>query len=201
MPEKFKNKYRIPSSRLQNWNYGSSAAYFITICTAKREYFFGGKKSGDPGQRGFILSSIGKIVENEWLKTPEIRADMNLQMGEFVVMPNHFHGIIVIGENQFNVKMQSQIKSNLGVENESHSPRGPIAPSGNKFGPQSKNLGSIIRGFKSSVTIQARILEPSFAWQPRFHDHVVRDAKSFSRISAYIINNPKKWNEDKFYNK
>jgi putative transposase len=69
----------------------------------------------------------------------------------------------------------------------------------NQFAPQSKNLASIIRGFKSAVTMQARQLNPDFAWQSRFHDHIIRDAASFERISNYIINNPLNWDKDKFH--
>ena len=67
----------------------------------------------------------------------------------------------------------------------------------NKFSPQSKNLGSVIRGFKSSITTQVKKLYGE--WQSRFHDHVIRDAESFDRIRQYIINNPLSWKEDKFY--
>jgi hypothetical protein len=95
--DKFQNKYRISSARLQNWDYGSDAMYFVTICTSHRECYFGNIVNGE-----MVLSEIGKIVEPEWLKTFEMRPDMNLQMGEYVVMPNHFHAIISIGINKYN---------------------------------------------------------------------------------------------------
>ena len=76
--DKYKNKYRIPSSRLQNWDYGSNAAYFITICTAGREHYFG-KIANNKMQ----LFEIGRIAKNEWLKTPKIRPDMNLLLDKF----------------------------------------------------------------------------------------------------------------------
>ena len=69
----------------------------------------------------------------------------------------------------------------------------------NQFGPQSKNLASIIRGFKIGVTKNARQINPNFTWQSRYHDHIIRDEKSYHTISEYIINNPVKWTEDKFY--
>ena len=80
------------------------------------------------------LNELGKIVHEEWLRTFALRSDMHLEIDAFVVMPNHFHAIIIIGENRYNNRHQIQ----------------------NKFGPQRKNLSSIIRGFKSSVTTQAR---------------------------------------------
>jgi len=69
----------------------------------------------------------------------------------------------------------------------------------NKFGPQSKNLSSIIRGFKSAVTKRARIINPNFSWQRNYYEHIIRDEKSFNTISEYIINNPLKWEIDKYY--
>jgi hypothetical protein len=98
--DKYRNKYRIASARLQNWDYGSNAMYFVTICTAHREYYFGDIVDGIMN-----LSEIGKIVETEWLNTFELRPDINLEMGEFQVMPNHFHAIIGIGKNKYNTKI------------------------------------------------------------------------------------------------
>jgi hypothetical protein len=69
----------------------------------------------------------------------------------------------------------------------------------NKFGPQSKNLASVIRGFKSSVTMHAKKMNRPFQWQDRFHDHIIRNQDEYLRISQYIQNNPAKWKEDKFY--
>ncbi|SMG51636.1 hypothetical protein SAMN05661096_03795 [Marivirga sericea] len=73
MPDKFKNKYRIESARLQNWDYRSKAKYFVTICTKTRECFFGKIRNGE-----MLLNDVGKIVESEWVKTFELRPDMNL---------------------------------------------------------------------------------------------------------------------------
>ena len=89
------------------------------------------------------LSEIGKIVESEWIKTPVIRPDMNLKLGAFVVMPNHFHAIIMIGENQYNRERGVVSRDGGGTAVGTQSPQ-------NRFGPQSKNLASILRGFKSS---------------------------------------------------
>jgi len=223
MSDKFQNKYRIPSARLQNWDYGSNALYFVTICTKKRKYFF-----GDIENSKMILSAIGRNVEIEWLKTFEMRKDMNLEMGEYVVMPNHFHAIIIIGENEFNRKHNIDAVCGDGggggdgrggrdamhrvstidtvdtidtIQPNKPNVKKPIDDDyKNKFGPQSKNLASIIRGFKSAVTTFARNNTIDFAWQPRFHDHIVRDNESFQRISEYIRNNPLNWRDDKFYN-
>lgn len=69
----------------------------------------------------------------------------------------------------------------------------------NKFGPQSQNLASIIRGFKIGVTKNARVINQDFSWQPRYHDHIIRNQRSYDRISEYIQNNPSTWDEDIFY--
>ena len=203
MSARFKNKYRIETSRLKNWDYGSNAKYFVTICTKNREHFFGDCENGR-----MILNDIGTMVESEWLKTFEIRPDMNLFMGEYVVMPNHFHGIVGIGLNEYNSKPNP--KGDLEHDcsrNAMHcvstttktTPPAETPKSQNRFGPQSKNLGSIIRGFKSAVTVRARSINPDFAWQPLFHDHIIRNEKSFHQISQYIIDNPVNWNKDAFY--
>jgi len=89
--DRYKNKYRISSTRLQTWNYANEGAYFITICTKNREHFFGEIIEGK-----MILNEIGRLTEIEWAKTIEIRQDMNLELGAFVVMPNHFHAIVII---------------------------------------------------------------------------------------------------------
>ena len=220
MEQKFQNKYRIQSTRLASWDYGWPGYYFVTICTKHRQCFFG---------EIHCLSEIGKIVQTEWLKTPEIRPDMNLKLGEFVVMPNHFHAIIQIGENEFNSR---QMKYNHPGRDAMHRvSTGGVEPTGNpnpkhgdanrhfetthrvsttiettdinsprnQFGPQSKNLASIIRGFKSSVTRKARQIRTDFQWQSRFHEHIIRDEKSLNTISEYIRHNPANWEIDKFF--
>ncbi|MBK7626901.1 MAG: hypothetical protein IPJ16_06825 [Bacteroidales bacterium] len=105
---KFLNKYRISSARLQNWDYGSNAPYYVTICAANREFFFGTIRNGE-----MHFSEIGEIVLNEWLKTPVIRPDMNIYLDEFVLMPNHFHGIILIGNNEFNNRLMNVENHNV----------------------------------------------------------------------------------------
>ncbi len=186
--EKFQNKYRIPSARLLDWDYGWNAAYFVIICTKNREHYFG-KIVNDE----ICLSEIGKIANDEWLKTFEIRTDMNLTMGEFVVMPNHFHCIIIMGENEYNRSDEFRRDAMHGVSTLT------IIQSCNKIGPQRKKLSSIIRGFTSAVTIQFRKINSQFEWQSRFYDQIIRNDESFDNIHKYIINNPKNWKADKFF--
>ena len=195
MNDLFRNKYRIPSARLQNWNYGLSASYFITICTSKHKYFF-----GDISDNDIILSEIGIIVKKEWLRTFKMRSDMNLQNDIYAIMPNHFHAIITIGENLYN-SPKSDTMHNINDYNYPDDRRRDAVHcvSTNKFGPQSKNLASIIRGFKIAVTTNSRKKHPDFAWQTRFHDHIIRNPAEYKRIFDYIADNPKNWIKDKFY--
>ena len=187
--KKFKNKYRIESNRLQGWDYGTNALYFVTICCKDKEYFF-----GDIIDDKMKLSPVGHVVNNEWLKTFEMRPDMNLWMGNYIVMPNHFHAIIGIGDNQYNTLAR---KNAMHGRDAMHC----VSTGGykNQFGPQTKNLASIVRGFKTGVTINARQIDPDFAWQTNYHDHIIRNEKSFQKISDYIIDNPLKWDEDTFH--
>jgi REP element-mobilizing transposase RayT len=188
--QKYRNKYRIKSTRLQNWNYGWKGAYFITICTHNREHYF-----GEIINNNMVLSEIGKIAKSEWIKTFKIRVDMNLEMGEYVIMPNHIHGIIIIGDNEYNSQqcIGRDAMHRVSTDNNHR------VSADNKFGPQSKNLASIIRGYKSSVTTYAHKNGiDDFAWQSRFYDHIIRNEKSFYNISEYIINNPMNWKNDKF---
>ena len=184
----YKNKYRISSARLPDWDYGAAALYFITICTKDRIHYF-----GEIDMATVRLSSIGDIVQSEWLKTFDLRQDMNLWMGEYVVMPNHFHAIIGIGENRYNTERDAHHRRDAmhGKGRDAMHRRGrdamhrvsttdttkPFATTGskNQFGPQSKNLASIVRGFKSAVTVAARLINPGFQWQSRFHDHIIRN--------------------------
>ena len=222
--DRFKNKYRIASARAPFWDYGWNAAYFVTICTHNRHCYFGKVVNGE-----MQMSDIGEIAKLEWLKTFEIRPDMNLWMGPYVVMPNHFHAIIGIGQNQYNSERGDTqcrdamhcVSTNAPDTNahdtnahdtnahdtnahntNAHDTDAHNNGNGtkNKFGPQSKNLASIIRGFKIGVTKNARLINPNFKWQSRYHDHIIRDKKSFHTISNYIINNPINWKEDNFFN-
>jgi putative transposase len=197
MVTQYHNKYRIESTRLRHWNYGAMGSYFVTICTQNREHFFGHVGNGE-----MHLNDIGLLTETEWLKTISLRPYMNLELGNFVVMPNHFHGIIIIGDNEYN---RDGGGDDADVDNGRDAMHGVSTntspdPPANHFGPQSKNLASIIRGFKSSVTTHARKMgNAQFQWQPRFHDHIIRDARAFEKIQQYIANNPINWKDDKFY--
>lgn len=176
MSNKFQDKYRIASLRAQWINYSDAAMYFVTICTKNHSHFFGLIE-----EKRMILNQLGVFVKDQWMETPIIRPDMNITLGEFIVMPDHIHGIINIGVNQYNLT-GSPLKSGLK----------------RTFGPQSKSLGSVIRGFKSAVTTHARKMGMvDFGWQTGYHERIIRNQEEFFKISKYIKNNVKTWKEDR----
>jgi len=192
--KKFRNKYRIQSTRLQHWDYGWNASYFVTICTANRECWFGNIVDDE-----MKLSEIGAKADEYWLAIPEHFPFVKLDV--HVIMPNHVHGIIVIDKTDDGRNNDNNDNHFMGrnVETQNFASLQPPQPPKNKFGPQSQNLASIIRGYKTGVTQCARNNNIDFAWQSRFHDHIIRDNESYQRIKKSIINNPKNWGKDKFY--
>jgi putative transposase len=205
-PNKFQNKYRIASTRLQNWNYGWNAAYFVTICTKGKDWYFGEVENGE-----MKLSNAGIIANLLWFEIKNHAK--NIELGEFVVMPNHVHGILILKGNALDDQKNTNnhINSNgpydsFGPNVETrhalslHSANPPQTPGQQRFQNQGRNtLSSIVGSYKSAVTKHCNNLSLNFGWHPRFHDHIIRDEKSFQRISQYIINNPKKWKKDRFF--
>lgn len=190
---KFKNKYRIESSRAQWWDYGSNAAYFITICTNDRIHFF-----GEIVNQEMQLTELGKQAEWCWYQIPEHFPFVKL--GAFVVMPDHIHGIVIIDKPvpvPVPVTETQNVASRQTQNLASRQTQDFASAQKNKFGPQSKNLGSILRGFKIGVTNQSKLICPKFKWQPLFHDHIIRDKNEYQRIHNYIIANPKNWGKPK----
>src|SRR3989344_6792636 len=147
----FKNKYSIASTRLQGYDYASAGLYFVTICIKDRECLF-----GDVINEKMRLSNIGIMAEKFWLEIPDHFPFVSLE--EFVVMPNHLHGIIEIVETQNLASLRTgsiefASHSNPETYPNSETNANPETQNfaslrGNKFGPQSKNLASIVRGFK-----------------------------------------------------
>ena len=178
----FKNKYRIKSARHEAWDYSQAGFYFVTICTEKRKIFFGGIEGSS-----MVLNEVGEIIKGEWLKTEEIRN--NVKLDEFVVMPNHIHGIIRIIQTH-----AVETHCNASLPNEKHI----YQEYKNNFGPQIDNLSTIIRGFKgaSKNIINSNFPTINFAWQEKFFDRIIRDDVELNKIRQYIIDNPFKWDLD-----
>jgi putative transposase len=222
---KFRNRYRIASARAEWWDYGDDSAYFITICTAERKCFFGEIRNGK-----MILSPVGVIADLLWHQIPFHFPDWELD--EFVVMPNHIHGVLIktsdvgndtdLGDGNPVDRVSEKIDDRDGQTGDAvqtgravqtsdavqtgHAlslPSQELGPA-KKYHPRLRNpgkntLSTVIGSFKSAVTKNARRLGYEFAWQTRFHDHVIRDAGAFGRITNYIANNVANWRDDKFH--
>ncbi len=178
MANKFQNKYRIPSARLQNWDYGWNAPYFVTICTQNRECYFGDIVDGT-----MQLSEIGHMAEKYWYEIPEHFP--YVELGVFVVMPNHVHGIIIID------------KPDDGRDNPT--PKKPGGITGDKNPMLHENVSRIVRWYKGRTSFECRKFHADFTWQTRFHDHIIRNNESFEKIQSYIIENPLKWKDDTYF--
>jgi REP element-mobilizing transposase RayT len=177
-PPKFKDKYRISSTRLKEWDYGSPGYYFITLCTKDRISWFG---NIDIDHISF--SPSGEIAVQNLGKIPQIYPYIDID--SWVIMPNHIHAIVIIKEMP-----GSTVETfHWNVSTNNHYLR-------------SGTLGAIINQFKSICTKRIRGLGyMHFAWQPLFYDHIIRNQKSLEKIRAYIIANPVKWTDDEYYSK
>lgn len=173
----FQNKYRIPSNRLQKWDYSINDAYFVTICTQNRECYF-----GEIFNQEMQLSELGQLAFQFWMEIPNHFSFVKL--GGFVIMPNHMYGIIIIDKNNGVRITSSQIERTLATPN-----LGVSSTAASKKRKPS-TLGVIINQYKRIVTINARKIHSDFAWQSHFHDHIIRNEKSYKNISEYILHNP-----------
>ena len=183
---KYEGRYRIPSARAW-WHQYNGGTYYVTICTKDRENYFGRIVDGV-----MEMSEMGKCLKEQILLTSEMRADMNMEIPLFSIMPNHVHLIAVIGNNVYNTPIEYddlQCRDAMPC----------VSELGNTFSPQSKNLASIIRGIKIGTKAYATTNNIEFDWQPRFHDHIVRNVKELNAIAKYIENNVANWKEDDFY--
>jgi REP element-mobilizing transposase RayT len=150
--------------------------YFVTICTYHRKNILG-KIINDKMQ----LNKFGKIVENEWLRTQELRN--NVSLDEYIVMPNHFHGILIIDNND--VKGTAR--------------RAPTTKIMRFGSPDIGTLATIVRSFKSAVTKQIneiRGITGISIWQRNYYEHIIRDEESLNELREYIMYNAMKWQYD-----
>ncbi len=211
--DKFLNKYRIPSTRLQTWNYGWNAAYFVTICTRDHVCYFGEVVDGQ-----MVLSEKGVIADILWHEI--LNHAKQIELGEFVVMPNHIHGILILNEppdvetthalslprpespgganDVENPHASRDVETTHALSLRDESPdQPPIGQS--RFQHQGRNtVSSIVGSYKSAVSKHAHRLGLGFAWQSRFYDRIIRNENEFRAITDYIINNPLRWEDDKF---
>lgn len=172
------DKRRRRSMRLKDYDYRQTGAYFVTICTHQREWLFG-EVIDDVMQ----LNDMGQIAAHEWLKTSELRS--NVELDAFVVMPNHLHGIVVINEDG---------ASNVGTR------RAVSLPTPRRFGTAiAGSLSTIIGAYKSAVTKAINLQQATpggVIWQKRFHEVIIRNETMLNNIRLYIDTNPAKWADD-----
>ena len=164
------SNYHRSSHRLKRYDYTQPGAYFVTICTYRKECTLSKIVAGV-----VQLSHLGKIVEHEWLRTPKVRSYVELDC--YVIMPNHFHGIMIIKRNSSHPKTVSKIRN----------------------GPTSNSISAVIGQFKSQVTKRWRIANQNpqlEVWQRNFYDKIIRDEFALETIRAYILNNPLSWATD-----
>ena len=190
---KFKNKYRISSTRAQWWDYGWNGAYFITICTQDRKHYFGEIQNDK-----MVLSKVGIITDILWNQIPIHHK--NVELGDFVVMPNHIHGILII-DRKLNIDdLDSENKANIVQTGHALSQQSSESnPGSQRFQNIGKNtISSIVGSYKSAVTKHANRLGYPHQWQKLFYDNIIRDNIQYQRISDYIVSNPENWTKDKF---
>lgn len=166
------------SIRLKEYDYSEPNWYYVTICTYHHKNLFGEIKNSK-----MVLSSFGKIVNEEWLRTKELRK--NIDLDEYVIMPNHFHAILIIERRDTARCVPTTVNENR------------------KFGEmQAGSLSAMVRSFKSAVTkgineLQNTSREPT--WQKGFYEHIIRNEQDLYHIRKYIEQNPLKWELDEYY--
>ena len=162
------------STRLKGYDYTLPGGYFVTILTSQREMLFGTVVNGE-----MQLNELGEIVNQEWLRTEEIRPYVSLDT--FIIMPNHLHGI----NNLLDVRATG---------------RSPLLPTEySPPGPAPKSLGAIIAGFKAAATIRInkhRHTPSQSVWHRNYYDRIIRDDDELHKIRNYIVNNPLAWDDD-----
>lgn len=183
--EKFQNKYRIASTRAQWWDYGAGGTYFITICTENRKHYFGEIKSGK-----MLLSNLGIIADLLWHEMPKYNT--GIKLGEYVVMPDHIHGILILPEKVIiKTKKEATAPESLNDALAEISNTKDLKMS--SISPKPKTIPSIIRSYKSAVTKHANRLNLENGWQSRYYDQIIRSQNQFQNVTNYIKNNVSNW--------
>lgn len=173
MPKSFGNRKSI---RLKNYDYRSAGYYFITIRTDKKRPFFGKITDNE-----IKLNVAGKIAQKFWMEIPEHYQFAKLD--QFIIMPNHIHGILIIERNDLNPRAQN------------------IAPLQDQT-PESMSgsVGAIVRGYKIGASKWFRQnLGIKNVWQRNYYEHIIRKEESLLKIQEYIANNPISWEKDELF--
>jgi len=198
------NRHRRRSIRLDGYDYSRAGAYFVTVCTRDWACLFGEIADGQ-----MRLNTAGLVVEQCWLDVP--RHFPNVELDQFVVMPNHVHGIMAIVEtvgatHASPITMSRTIDDNVGVTRPS-SPvrvswpvigyaRATHASPPRRAGPKGRSIGAVVGSFKSAVTKRINELSDTSGtsvWQRNYHERIVRDDASLDTMREYIVRNPLRW--------
>jgi REP element-mobilizing transposase RayT len=186
------------SIRLKDYDYSQAGAYFVTICAWQRECLFGEIVNGV-----MVLNDTGRIIESEWSGMPKHFTNINLD--EYMIMPNHFHGILHINEfvGTVGAKQDSSalpvfdLRGNLGKADEALALPLQLQP---LRGSASGSLCSIVQNFKSVSTRKINKFRNNPGcpvWQKNYYERVIRNEDELSRAREYIVSNPMKWELDK----
>ncbi len=172
------------SSRIRGYDYAGKGAYSVTICAKGRACVFGEIADGE-----MRLNEVGRIVEEEWLRSAGIRKEIELD--EFVIMPNHLHGVVIFTA----CGVGAHGRAPLRVDGRLHqgSSRAPLQRA-------ARSLGSFVAGFKASATKRINGIRgtPGRAvWQRNYYEHIIRNDEDLARIRKYIWENPLRWDLDK----
>jgi putative transposase len=172
-------KHHRRSIRLKGYDYSEAGAYYVTIVTYHRDLLF-----GEIVNEEMILNELGKIADECWRAIPDHFPFVEL--GTYVIMPNHVHGIIVIRNIESSSNVGATHASPLHIQNSS--PQGAASP---------HSLGTIVGSFKSAVTKRiGRELNATGIWQRNYYEHIIRDEKDLQNKTDYINANPMLWEED-----
>lgn len=168
-------KHHRKSIRLQGYDYSQEGAYYVTIVTYHRDCLF-----GEIINKQMVQNNLGKIAEECWRAIPEHFPFVEL--GEYVIMPNHVHGIIVI-HNDHGVGATQCVA--------------PTTTITRPKGPKPNSLGVIIGSFKSAVSYRAnKAHNATGVWQRNYYEHIIRDDKDLQNKTDYIEANPSLWDND-----
>ncbi len=170
------------SIRLQGYDYSSIGAYFLTTCSYQHHQLFGIIENNF-----MVLNQFGEIVREEWEKSAIIRDE--IELGPFVIMPNHMHAIVII--HGAGVWPNAPTSNTNQIEHDKR-----------LSGPGSKTIGSLMIGFKSSVTKRINLIRNTpgkTVWQRNFWEHIIRDDESYDKIVEYITTNSENWRKDQLF--
>lgn len=178
---------------MRGYDYSQPGSYFLTLCAHNRDCRFGEVVDGS-----VQLSPMGRVASDCWSRIP--RHFLNVVLDEFVVMPNHLHGIITIAHDVVRTNPNGNLIRDRGLMNQTPT----TAPDGTHFNGEwilmrnpKQVLGKIVRHYKARTSKLVRDGGyPYFQWQRNYYEHIIRNEIDLNKIRRYIVDNPRKWDED-----